>query len=47
LEKSTEADLVQILTPAFLNITSQDNLRKAFLELGGAQIMFDYLEEEK
>ncbi|CAG8467771.1 12356_t:CDS:2 [Cetraspora pellucida] len=47
LEKSKEMDLVQILTPAFLNITSQDNLRKAFLELGGAQIMVDYLEEEE
>ncbi|CAG8816897.1 18460_t:CDS:1, partial [Dentiscutata erythropus] len=42
---STEVDLVKILISAFLNITSQDNLRQAFLDQRGAQIMFDYWEK--
>ncbi|CAG8685832.1 10162_t:CDS:2 [Funneliformis caledonium] len=36
-------DLIKIMTPAFLNLTSLDQPREAFLKHGGTQMVIDYL----
>ncbi|CAI2182299.1 11599_t:CDS:2 [Funneliformis geosporum] len=38
-----EVNLIKIMTPAFLNLTSLDQPRETFLKHGGPQIMIDYL----
>ncbi|RIA82124.1 Neurochondrin-domain-containing protein [Glomus cerebriforme] len=43
LKGNTEIDLIRIMTPAFLNLTSLDQPREAFITHGGPQVMIDFL----
>lgn len=40
-----DASLLNILTPAFLNLTSEDRTREVFLSHGGPDIMLQYIEK--
>jgi hypothetical protein len=43
LKNNVEVDLVKIMIPAFLNISSLDQPREAIITHGGSQLMIDYL----
>ncbi|CAG8748605.1 14829_t:CDS:1, partial [Funneliformis mosseae] len=43
LKCDMEVDLIKIMTPAFLNLTSLNQPREAFLKHGGTQMVIDYL----
>src|SRR5688572_25530850 len=43
LKNNAEVDIVKIVIPAFLNLTSLDQSRVAIITHGGHQLMVDYL----